>query len=108
MNAVPFDTLKMADKLESSGFSAQQAAGVTEALADALFESNLATKGDVERSGAALRGDLAVLRGEMLGIRSELKGDIAQTRTELKAEIAAIRTELTHLIHRMPGILWRA
>ena len=87
MNAVPFDTLKMADKLESSGFSAQQAAGVTGALADALLESNLATKGDVERSGAALRAEMAAMR-------SELKADIAQVRTELKADIAHVRTEL--------------
>ena len=101
MNAVPFDTLKMAEKLENAGFSAQQAAGVTGALADALHEAELTTKGDVERTGAALRGDLAVLRSDMavlrsdmLAIRAELKADIAQVRTELKADIAHVRTEL--------------
>lgn len=60
MNAAPFDTLKMADKLENAGFSAQQAAGVTGAVVDALLESDLATKGDVERSGAALRRDMTI------------------------------------------------
>ncbi len=94
MNAVPFDTLKMADKLESSGFSAQQAAGVTGAVADALHEAELATKGDVERSGAALLAEMAVLRTDMMAIRAELKADIAQVRTELKADIAHVRTEL--------------
>lgn len=94
MNAVPFDTLKMADKLENAGFSAQQAAGVTGAVVDALLESDLATKGDVERSGAALQAELAVIRTDMMAIRAELKADITQVRTELKADIAQVRTEL--------------
>ena len=45
MNAVPFDTLKMAQRLEAAGFPASHAAGASEALAEALVGADLATKG---------------------------------------------------------------
>ena len=44
MNAVPFDTLKMAQRLEAAVFAAPQAAGASEALAEAITGSDLATK----------------------------------------------------------------
>jgi hypothetical protein len=44
MNAVPFDTLRMAQRLEAAGFTAPQAAGASEALAEAITGSDLATK----------------------------------------------------------------
>jgi hypothetical protein len=36
MNAIPFDTLKMARKLEAAGFPGPQAAGAAEAMAEAM------------------------------------------------------------------------
>jgi hypothetical protein len=48
MNAVPFDTLKMAQRLEAAGFAAPQAAGASEALAEAVTGSDLATKRDLQ------------------------------------------------------------
>ncbi|MEI8397393.1 MAG: hypothetical protein WCF85_21960 [Rhodospirillaceae bacterium] len=38
MSAVPFDTLKLARKLQQSGFSPEQAAGAAEAMAEAMGE----------------------------------------------------------------------
>jgi hypothetical protein len=61
--AVPFDTLKLARRLESAGFPPQQAGDMSEAIAEAL--SQLATKADI----AALKADIAALR-------TELKADI--------------------------------
>jgi hypothetical protein len=46
MNAVPFDTLKMAQRLETAGFPGPQATAAAEALAEALVGADLATKGD--------------------------------------------------------------
>ena len=46
MSAVAFDTLKLARKLEESGFSPQQAAGASAALAEAVT-ADLATKADI-------------------------------------------------------------
>ena len=80
MNAVPFDTLKMAQRLQAAGFSGPQASGAAEALAEALTGADLATKGDI----AALR--------------TEIKADNAASRGELKAGNAALRADLLSAI----------
>jgi hypothetical protein len=43
--AMPFDTLKLARRLEAAGFSPQQAGDMAEAIAEAVSE--LATKADL-------------------------------------------------------------
>ncbi len=82
MNAVPFDTLKMAQRLEEAGFAAPRAAGAAEALAEALTGADLATKGDIN------------------ALRSELKADIGSLRSELKGDIGSLRSELKGTSHR--------
>jgi hypothetical protein len=79
MNAVPFDTLKLARKLEASGMAGPMAAGTAEVMSGA----ELATKADV-----------AAGQAETASLRTELKAEIANLRTELKAEIASLRAEL--------------
>lgn len=83
MAAVPFDTLKLARRLEAAGFPGKQAGDTAEALAEAMSGAELATK-----------SDLALIRTEMAGFRAELKADIAALRAELKADIATLRAEL--------------
>jgi uncharacterized protein involved in exopolysaccharide biosynthesis len=94
MAAVPFDTLKLARRLESAGFPPKQAGDTAEALADAMSGAELATKADL----GAVRADLAAvkteLKAEIAALRAELKGDIAALRAELKADISALRAEL--------------
>ncbi len=94
MNAVPFDTLKMAQRLEAAGFAASQAAGASEALAEALTGADLATKGDI----AGVKSEIAALRTELKGdnatLRAELNGDNAALCAELKSDNAAIRAEM--------------
>jgi hypothetical protein len=60
MAVVPFDTLKLARRLESAGFPPQQAGDTAEALAEAFGE--LATKGDIAALSAALDAKLELLR----------------------------------------------
>lgn len=63
MNTMTFDTLKLARRLEASGFTQQQAAGAAEAMAESMAEiSGLATKADV----SDLRRDLAETKAELL------------------------------------------
>jgi hypothetical protein len=62
MTAVPFDTLKMAQRLEAAGFSGDQAAGATEALAEPIMGMELVTKSDLHRGISSVRADLEVLR----------------------------------------------
>jgi hypothetical protein len=57
--AVPFDTLKLARRLEAAGFPAQQAGDMSEAIAEAV--SQLATKADIE----ALKADIELLKRDM-------------------------------------------
>lgn len=47
MTAVPFDTLKLAERLEASGMPAEQARATSLALAEAMSGAELATKGDL-------------------------------------------------------------
>ena len=77
MAAVPFDTLKLARRLESAGFSPKQAGDTDEALAEAMSGAELATKADVAAVG------------------SSLKAEIAAVRAELKSEIELLRRDLT-------------
>ena len=46
MTAVPFDTLKLAERLQAGGFTPEQAKTAATALAEALGES-VATKADL-------------------------------------------------------------
>ena len=49
MNAFRCETLKMAQRLEAAGLSSNQAAGTSEALAEAITGMELATKTDLHR-----------------------------------------------------------
>jgi hypothetical protein len=83
MGAVPFDTLKLARRLESAGFPPKQAGDTAEALAEAMSGAELATATDI-----------AGVRTEIAALRTELKAEIAAVRAELRAEIAAVGAEL--------------
>ncbi len=84
MNAVPSDTLRMAQRLEAAGFPPGQAAGASEALAEALVGADLATKSELYATKSELRAEMAALR-------TELKAEIAELRTELRTEIGSVR-----------------
>jgi hypothetical protein len=76
MNAVPFDTLKMAQRLEAAGFAAPQAAGASEALAEAITGSDLATKSDLAAEIASVRTELKATRNELLAAIELLRRDM--------------------------------
>ena len=94
MNAVPFDTLKLAQRLEAAGLAAPVAAGTSEALAEAMSGADLATKADLEAQGASLRTEMAGLRNDISAVETSLRTEIAATRAELKHDISGLRTEL--------------
>jgi hypothetical protein len=90
MNAVPFDTLKLARKLEASGMAGPMAAGTAEALAEAMGGSEVATKADI----AGVRGEIAGVKADIGDLRTELKADIGGLRTKVKSDIAALGIQL--------------
>jgi hypothetical protein len=85
MNAIPFDTLKMARKLEAAGSGAPQAAGAAEAMAEAMSGAELATKAD------------------LLAVKEDLKREIGSLRTDVERgighETGLVRSELAREIH---------
>jgi hypothetical protein len=70
-NAVtmPFDTRKLARRLESAGFPAQQAGDISEGIAEAI--SSLATKDDLRHEVGRLEARLTVVMWAV-GINSAL------------------------------------
>ena len=53
MTAVPFDTLKLADRLQAGGFSAEQSRAAASALAEALGGADLVTRDYLDKTLAA-------------------------------------------------------
>jgi hypothetical protein len=62
--AVPFDTLKLARRLEAAGFAAQQAGDMSEAFAEAL--SQLVTKTDLQTAMRDLEQRMTIKLGAMM------------------------------------------
>jgi len=61
MSAVPFDTLKLAVRLEAGGFTPEQARAAASALADVAAGAEIATKQDLQLTRTALAHDLVEL-----------------------------------------------
>jgi len=77
MNAVPFDTLKLARDLEAAGLAAPVAAGTAAALADAMVGADLATKSDLAST------------------ESRLMGAIRTVESSLEAKLELLRRDMT-------------
>ena len=84
MNAIPFDTLKMARKLEASGFPGPQAAGAAEAMAEAMSGAELATKTDLLAVKGELEREFGLVRSEMTAMENRLTTSIIGVRTDLE------------------------
>ena len=63
MSTITFDSLKLADKLKTAGFTAEQAEAVVRVIAEAQDE--LVTKKDLEISLAPLKADVNLLKWMM-------------------------------------------
>lgn len=80
MSNISFDTLEYTNTLKESGFTQQQAEGMTKATSDILVDfknnSDLATKVDIHQ------------------LKNELKSDIQEVRNELKSEIKDFKVDI--------------
>ncbi|MEI6986125.1 MAG: hypothetical protein WCK65_08355 [Rhodospirillaceae bacterium] len=91
MAAVAFDTLKLARTLRTeANMSAEQAEGISNALAEAMSGAELATKTDV----SALKTDMSALRADM-------KASIAASESRLEVRIEASKTEILKAVMGM-------
>jgi hypothetical protein len=94
MNAIPFDTLKMARKLEAAGFPGPQAAGAAEAMAEAMSGAELATKADLLAVKAELQADLHGVKADALATKVELTREITATEARLSTAILKVANDL--------------
>ena len=97
MNAIPFDTLKLARGLEDAGMTGATAIGAAEALAEAMGQADLATRSDVAWLRTELKGDVTMLRTEVIGaigtLRTEFKGDLSTLRAEVTGKIGELKAD---------------
>jgi hypothetical protein len=66
MSAVPFDTLKLAERLEAGGFTPEQARTAASALAEAASGAELVTKTYLDDRLLVLEQRLTIRLGGML------------------------------------------
>jgi hypothetical protein len=109
MEAVLFDTLKLAKRLEASGLTAEASAGMSEALADVLSTTSLATKADVIASEKASRADIQALekasradiQASEKGIRADMRTMETSIRHDIQMHVATLLAEIKGLDARM-------
>jgi hypothetical protein len=94
MGAVPFDTLKLARRLESAGFPPRQAGDTAEALAEAMAGAELATTANLAELRVELKAEIAAVRAELRAEIASVRTELAALRAELKAEITAVRAQI--------------
>jgi predicted nucleic acid-binding Zn-ribbon protein len=91
MQAVAFDTLKLAQKLEKAGFPSKQAQDMAAAHADAAAEwqanINLATREDVQKLEAGLRQDMQKLEVGLRQNMQKLEVGLRQDMQKLDADL---------------------
>jgi len=67
MATITFDSLRIADKLKTAGFTAEQAEAVVRVIVETQDE--LVTRNNLESALSPLRTDLAVIKAEMTQIK---------------------------------------
>lgn len=91
MNAVPFDTLKLADRLSAGGFTPEQGRTVSAALADAVGGADLVTK---DHFDARLK--LVDERFKIIDERfTRVEERIAATEKRLEERITSVENRIT-------------
>src|SRR5262245_3630691 len=94
--AVPFDTHAVITKLQQSGFAAEQA----EALSDAL---KMAHESGVE--ALATKHDLQALRQDMQLLQQEMQHDLQALRQEMQHDLRALELRLDNKIEGLRGTM---
>ena len=65
MTAVPFDTLKFAERLEAGGFTHPQAKAAAEAFAEAICQ-DMAPKSDIGEVELKIKGEIEASRADII------------------------------------------
>ena len=90
MAVVVFDTLKLADRLQAGGFTAEQARTASSAFAEAVSGYDLATKADVV--GVASRLDLTATKADVAVMAT--KAELREVELRLEAKVEATKADI--------------
>lgn len=94
MAAVAFDTLKMVDRLQAGGFSADQARAASTAFAEAMSGAELATKPDLLAAEARLQHEIVVVRAEAKAAEQRLEAKIDTLEQKIETSAAAVKADV--------------
>lgn len=109
MNAIPFDTLKLANRLKAVGFTDIQAETIVEIQREASNETlhhaihdfhldDIATKTTLSEVDAALRRDLKEIERDIKDMETRLQHQIELLRADTGRQIAETKADLTRWI----------
>ena len=82
MNALIFDTLAYARRLQSAGFSREQSEALAEEQAR-LIDERLATKADVAAIQASIEALRLATKADIEALRLSTKADLAETKFDI-------------------------
>jgi hypothetical protein len=87
MSVALFDTLALVKTLQTKGFQAEQAEGISDALKEALAVAEIATKHDIEESGEATQRNISELREATQRDIKELREAITTSQEATQRDI---------------------
>ena len=102
------DRLALANAIEDAGIPRDKAQRVASVIFDAIHD-NVATKGDVQASEAAVRSQQqaseAALRGEIVGVRSLFASEISRLDTRIERLDAAVKAQPNAIMLRLGTLM---
>jgi hypothetical protein len=96
VNALIFDTLAYAKKLEEAGFTDKQAEIQVETLAS-LINDNIATKYDIKELEAVIKESEAATKRDIKELEATTKRDIKELEMVIKESEAATKRDIKEL-----------
>jgi hypothetical protein len=95
MRAALFDTHALVKTLQTRGFHAEQAEGISDALKEALAIAEIATKSDVTASQEATQRDIAVMQRDITVMQRDITEFREATQLDITASQEATQRDIT-------------
>lgn len=97
MMAIPFDTLKMMDRLEKAGVPPEQARVQTELMVEVISaeDSSISERFSAKQD---VTSELVRMNFELTAFRQEIKTDVSNLRQEMLVQNANTKTEITRWV----------
>jgi hypothetical protein len=94
VNAVPFDTLKLAERLQAGGFTQDQARAAAAAFADVVTGADLATRQDIVNLGQIVSSLEQGTKRDLLSLEQGTKRDLLSLEQGTKRDLLSLEQRL--------------